>query len=213
MLDETGSVFRIEDERSKTGNTFRFVSMTPSTIPEPKRADARRNRERLLAAARTLFAESGADVPLAAAAKAAGVGVGTAYRHFPTQEALVEAVYRDEVAQLCAAADELLRELAPDEALAAWMQRFVDYMPTKRGMSGALRAVVASGSDVYAETRVEILAALSRLLAAGVAAGTVRDDVDAEDVIGAMAAIWALPDDPEKAQRILMVIVDGLRAG
>lgn len=177
------------------------------------RADARRNRELLLETARRLFAESGADVPLAAVAKAAGVGVGTAYRHFPAQEALVEAAYRDEVAQLCAAADDLLRDGPPAAALAAWLQRFIDYLPAKRGMSSALRAATASGSHVFSDTRTQIVTALSALLDAGAAAGTIRSDVDAEDVMGAMAAIWAIPDEPEKAQRILTLIVDGLRAG
>jgi AcrR family transcriptional regulator len=179
----------------------------------PRRADARRNHERLLRAARDLFTESGADVSLAAVARSAGVGVGTAYRHFPTQESLVEAVYRDEVAQLCDAAGELLRHRPADAALAEWMHRFVDYLATKRGMSGALAAVVASGSDVYAEARRRIVATLAMLLEAGTAAGTVRADVDAEDVIGAIAAIWLIPDDPDKAHRILMLIIDGLRHG
>jgi len=144
-------------------------------------------------------------------AKSAGVGVGTAYRHFPTQEALVEAVYRTEVAQLCEAATDLLRDNPPDAALEMWMHRFVDYLASKRGMSDALRVVVASGSDVVAETRRQIVATLASLLEAGAAAGTVRSDVDAEDVLAAMAAIWLIPDDPEKAERILNVILDGLR--
>lgn len=152
-------------------------------------------------------------MPLAAVARAAGVGVGTAYRHFPTQEALVEATYREEVAQLRAAADELLREHPGDVALDAWLHRFVDHFATKRGMAGALQAIVASGTDVFAETRAEIVGALRRLLDAGAADGTVRADLDVEDVIGALRAVWLLPDDPEKARRILGLIVDGLRTG
>src|SRR3954452_23832476 len=94
----------------------------------PKRVDARRNRERLIEAARALFAEQGTSVPLAAVARAAGVGTGTAYWHFPTQEALVEATYREEIARLGAAADELLADLPPADALAAWLHRAIDYL-------------------------------------------------------------------------------------
>jgi len=110
------------------------------------RADARRNRERLLEVAVDALTGD-ADVPLDAIARGAGVGIGTLYRHFPTREALVEAAYRSELDRLCAAAPELLGTRPPDAALRAWMDRFVDYMTTKRGMAGALRAVIASGAN------------------------------------------------------------------
>jgi AcrR family transcriptional regulator len=176
-----------------------------STTP-PRRADARRNRERLIEAARTLFAESGTSVPLAAVAKAAGVGTGTAYRHFPTQEALVEATYRDEIERLGAAARELLADLPPADALAAWLHRAIDYLATERGLSEALRDAVTSG----AESRTVIVAALSRLLDAAQAAGTVRGDVDAIDVAAALGGIYLLAE-PERAHRLLSVTIDGLR--
>src|SRR5918994_934903 len=110
----------------------------------------------------------------------AGVGIGTLYRHFPTRDALVEAAYRSEVQHLCAAAEELLADRPPDVALAEWMDRFVTYAATKRGMANALQSVVASGSNVYADARRQILAAIAALLEAGVAAGSIRPDVDAE---------------------------------
>src|SRR5262245_25964077 len=134
--------------------------MESASEKEPRRADARRNRARLIDAARELFAESGTSVPLAAVAKAAGVGTGTAYRHFPTQEALVEATYRDEIARLGAAADDFLVDLPPADALAAWLHRAIDYLATERGLSEALRDAVTSG----AESRAVIVAALTRLL-------------------------------------------------
>jgi AcrR family transcriptional regulator len=180
------------------------------TIEKPIRSDVRRNRERLLVAAHDLFAEVGPDVSREAVAKRAGVGVGTVYRHFPTHDALVEAVYRNEVAQLCDAADELLREHAPDAALEAWMDRFVDYTAAKRGMADALHTAFGSGSEVFADTRRQMLDALAGLLEAGAAAGTVRADVDAEDVLGAMSGIWRITD-PERARRALMLVMDGLR--
>jgi AcrR family transcriptional regulator len=183
--------------------------------PRTLRADARRNREQLLASAAELFAERGAAVSLEAVARHAGVGIGTLYRHFPTRDALVSATYRNEVAQLGAAAGELLETHAPAEALAAWMDRFVAYAATKRGMSEALQSVVASESDLFRGTRDEILQALGTLLAAGVRDGSLRSDVDAEDVLRGTSGIWVATQDPdwrERADRLVRLIVDGLRA-
>jgi AcrR family transcriptional regulator len=179
------------------------------------RADARRNRERLLAAALELFAAEGPDVSLKAVATAAGVGVGTIYRHFPTRDALLEAAYRSEVEQLCDV-EKLLRDYPPDVALAQWMDRFVDYAVRKRGLSGALKEIAASGSDIYDDTRRRILAALTKLLEAGVAAGTIRADVDAEGVFQATGGIWLIPDEPgwaDDARKVLALVMDGLRHG
>ena len=181
-------------------------------IPESKRADARRNREKLLGAATELFAASGKDVSLDAVAKRAGVGIGTLYRHFPTRDALVEAAYRNEVAHLCEAAAELLSDQAAEVALAEWMNRFVSYSTAKKGMRDALQSVVAGGSDLFADTRGQIVGAITLLLAAGVEAGTLRSDVDAEDVMRAMGAVW-LVDEEEQARRLLRLLMDGLRHG
>jgi AcrR family transcriptional regulator len=178
------------------------------------RADAQRNRDKLLAAAVALFAEEGPDVSLETVARRAGVGIGTLYRHFPTRDALLEAAYRNEVTQLSAAADDLLAAHPADEALALWMDRFVGYATAKRGMGTALRAIVSS-SEVFADARRMNIGAIERLLAAGVEAGTIRRDVDAEDVLQAMGAVWSLGGDDwdERARRLLRLIVDGLRYG
>ena len=188
--------------------------MVMTKTPPKLRADAARNRDKLLSAAVALFAERGADVPLEAVAQRAGVGIGTLYRHFPTREALLEAAYRNEVSQLSAAADELLARHPADEALALWMDRFVDYATTKRGIGPALKAMVSS-SELFADARRMNIDAIERLLDAGVAAGAIRSDVGAEDVLRAMGAIWALGDDgwDEHARRLLRLVIDGLRYG
>jgi AcrR family transcriptional regulator len=185
--------------------------MPETSTKKPIRADARRNRERLLSAAQELFAEADKEVSLEAVAAAAGLGVGTVYRHFPTRDALFEAAYRSEVEQLCGAADDLLGERAAELALEEWMHRFIGFAASKRGMSTALGSVVSEGSELHAGTRRQVLAALTTLLEAGVAAGTVRADVCADDVLAAIGAIWRIPGSPEQARRILMLITDGLR--
>lgn len=180
------------------------------------RADARRNREKLLAAALSAFSDRGTDVSLEGVARDAGVGVGTLYRHFPTREALVEAVYLAELDRLHDGAAELLAEHPPDEALARWMDLFVQYAATKRGLRGALQSVVASGGNPYAQSRAKMVEALATILDAARAAGTVRDDVDAEDVLLAMGSIWNVPTEPgweERARRLLGLVMDGLRRG
>jgi AcrR family transcriptional regulator len=186
---------------------------TAQTERKP-RADAVRNRERVLEAAKAVFSAGGADVSLEAVAKRAGVGIGTLYRHFPTRDALVEAAYRNEVAQLRAAADELLAELPPDAALEAWMRRFVDYGTAKRGMRDALQSIAGGGADLFAETRGQVTEAVAVLLRAGAEAGTLRADVEPEDVLRAMGAIWMVAEGeefPEQAMRILRLVLDGLR--
>jgi AcrR family transcriptional regulator len=186
------------------------------THVKPQRADAQRNREKLLAAASELFADSGTEVPLEAIAGRAGVGIATLYRNFPTRDALVEAAYRNEVAHITAAATELLAAYPPDVALARWTERYVDYVAAKRGMSDALRAIIESGNDIYADTRRELLGAFATLLQAGVDAGTLRPDVDAEDAFRATGSVFMLPQQDgwrEQAARLLALIVDGLRYG
>lgn len=178
------------------------------------RADARRNREKLLQAAAELFGRADGEVPLEAVADRAGVGIGTLYRNFPTREALVEATYRREVAQIAGAMDELLAANPPDVALELWAERYVDYVAAKRGMSEALRGMIESGNDIYGETRTELLEALSRLVAAGVATRTLRSDLSAEDLFRATGSVFMLPQQDgwrEQAGRLLRLIVDGMR--
>jgi AcrR family transcriptional regulator len=182
------------------------MTTPPQTI---MRADARRNREKLLAAAVELFATVGTDVSLDAVAKRAGLGIGTLYRHFPTRDALVEAAYRAEVTHLCEAAEALLAGHEPDVALAEWMDRFVAYAAAKKGMKGALQSV-AAGSDLWGETRRQIIAAIASLLDAGVAAGTLRSDMTADDVWRAMGSVWSI-DDEDQIRTLLRLLMDGLR--
>jgi AcrR family transcriptional regulator len=189
--------------------------MADSTTTRPMRADARRNRERLLEVAVELFAERGDDVSLNAVAQRAGVGIGTLYRHFPDRDALIEEAYRAEVAHLSHAAGELLAEHPPDVALAEWMRRFVGYSATKRGMHGALQRIAAR-TGLFSESRAQMLRAIGELLDAGVAAGVLRSDVTPDDVRRAMGSLWMLTGEEEgaaQAEALIRIIVDGLRHG
>jgi AcrR family transcriptional regulator len=182
----------------------------------PLRADARRNRDRLLASASAAFAEQGDQVPLEVIAERAGVGIGTLYRHFPSREALIVAAYQQEVDATCGAASQLLRTLPGDRAFRAWAGRFASYVATKRAMGEALRSAVASDSPLFAETRSRIGAAVQVLLDAGAEDGTLRKDIEAGDVMRLLGAIWQLPPGPDwdaEVSRLLDLVVDGLRFG
>lgn len=192
------------------------MESSTTTTTKTMRADARRNRDKLVATAQQLFTAKGTDVPLEAVAKKAGVGVGTLYRHFPTRDALVEAVYLTELDRLHEGAAELLASHPPDEALERWMDLFVEYAITKRGLAGALRAIVASGGNPYLQSRAKIVDALRTLLDAAGAAGAIRSDLDPEDVLLAMGGIWSMPDEPgwdQRARTLLGLVMDGLRYG
>jgi AcrR family transcriptional regulator len=185
-----------------------------ATSARPLRADAQRNRDKLLDAAVRAFSRGGPEVTLEAIAKDAGVGIGTLYRHFPTREALVEAAYRNELARLCGVVPEVLAAEPPDRATRIWMDRFVDYMATKHGMADALRAVIASGGNPFAESRDRLLAAVTALLEAGVAAGTLRSDIAPSDVLTSLSGVSMVTANhaqPDQARRILDLLVDGLR--
>jgi AcrR family transcriptional regulator len=185
-----------------------------ATESRPLRADAQRNRDRLLAVAARAFSQDGPDVTLDSIAKEAGVGIGTLYRHFPTREALVEATYRNELARLCDAADDLLVTLPPDQATRQWMDRFIDYMTTKRGMADALRVVVACGGDPFSESLGRLLGAITTLLTAGAAAGTMRPDVQPGDVLASLSGVSLAAGEPAQraqASRMLDLLMDGLR--
>jgi AcrR family transcriptional regulator len=180
----------------------------------PLRADAQRNRERLLEVAVRAFSRGGPEPTLEAIARDAGVGIGTLYRHFPTREALVEAAYRSELDKLCDPVPELIASMPPDRALRVWMDRFVDYMTTKRGMADALRQVVASGGNPYAHSRAKLTGAVSALIEAGARAGTVRSDVDPGDVLAGLIGVTLVAGGPEnrgQAGRVLDLLMDGLR--
>jgi AcrR family transcriptional regulator len=177
------------------------------------RADAQRNRERILAVAARMFAEQGLDATFDRIAKEAGVGAGTLYRNFPTREALIEAAYRNELARLCDAAPGLLASTAPRGALRAWTGRFIDYATAKIGMAAALRAVIESGGNPYARSQEMLRESLGSLIDAAVAAGTVRADIPADDLLTALMGIALAagrPERREQAERLLDLLMDGL---
>ncbi|MDT0469106.1 TetR/AcrR family transcriptional regulator [Streptomyces gibsoniae] len=177
----------------------------------PLRADAQRNRRRILEVALRAFSEGGADVPLDAIAREAGVGSGTLYRHFPTREALVEAVYHNELGQLCESADELLATATAQEALRTWMGGFLHYARTKLGLADALGVLIASGANPYEHSRARILAALTELLEAAIVEGSVRDDLAPFDVLTSLSGIALASTDPQQHERLLDLLVDGLQ--
>ncbi|MDA8292353.1 MAG: helix-turn-helix domain containing protein [Actinomycetota bacterium] len=179
------------------------------------RADATRNRAQLLEVATRVLVSGGTDPSMRAIAREAGVGIATLYRHFPTRESLVDAVYRDQVARLTDGARELLAELSPPAALRRWMDLFGDWIATKNGMLDTLVAMVESGEIPHAQTQSELLAAIDEILGAGRATGELRADVTAEDVAAGLIGIFTVAPEPEhgaRARRLLDILMDGLRA-
>jgi len=183
--------------------------------PRPMRADAQRNYTRLLEAASGAFAEHGADdVSLEEIARRAGVGIGTLYRHFPTRQALLEAVYTDQVESLSARAAELLRSESPGDALAEWLRAMMKFSSTKRNMTTALLATLGTDSELLSSCVKEIKGAAESLLARAQQAGVVRPDADAKDLIRLVHAVNIATEktpDPGQADRMLALILDGLR--
>jgi AcrR family transcriptional regulator len=185
-----------------------------TTEARPLRADARRNRDRLLEVAVRAFSHDGPDVTLESIASAAGVGIGTLYRHFPTREALIEAAYRSELARLCAGVPDLLETMPADVAMRTWMDRFIDYLATKHGMADALRMVIASGGNPYAQSRESLLEAINSLVVAGANQRRLRSDVDPTDVmmgISGVSLVAGTPEQRDQAGRLLDLLLDGLR--
>jgi AcrR family transcriptional regulator len=192
------------------------MDQTASDKLRKPRADSLRNREALIAAAKVAFTERGADAPLEDIARRASVGIGTLYRHFPTREALLAAVYRREVEQLAAAADVLLASRPPAEALEAWLHQMVDYMATKRVIAPALQASPGEGSALYAASGPTITAALDRLACAAIASGDIRADLEPGDLLRLVAGLsvgYDRPDWPPSARRLIGILMAGLRTG
>jgi AcrR family transcriptional regulator len=187
--------------------------LTESTARTP-RADAARNRIQLLEVASRVFGSAEAETSMRAIAREAGVGIGTLYRHFPTRESLVDAVYRDQVARLTAGARELLAEFSPPVALRRWMDLFGVWIATKNGMLDTLLAMIESGEIAHAQTRTELLAAIDEILDAGRATGELRADVSAEDIAASLIGIFTVAQPPAhdaRAGRLLNILMDGLR--
>jgi AcrR family transcriptional regulator len=177
------------------------------------RADAVRNRERLLEAAKAVFSAGGPDASLEAVARRAGVGIGTLYRHFPTREALFEAVYRREVQQLGELAEQLKSEAAPVDALRRWLRSNVEFVATKKGMSAALALAVHGSSELYAYTFDRLTKAVGALLDRAVAAGEIRPDIGPEDLLRTLVGMCYMHDQPgwqASVLRLVDVFVDGL---
>ncbi len=180
-------------------------------MAEPTRSDARRNRERLLQAATAAFSASdGGPVSLESIARDAGVGIGTLYRHFPTREALVEAVFRAELAEVAAAAEQLLKRHPPSAALRRWMDRYASFVAAKRGMAESLHAIFDSGAMEPSQTRDSIVGAVDMLLRAGAGDGTLRADVQADDVVSSLLGIFLVSGSPEQTGRMLDLLLAGV---
>lgn len=171
-------------------------------VQRSPRADSQRNRARILEVASRMFAERGADVPFSEIAQAAAVGVGTIYRHFPERKELIEAVYRSEVDAVCDAVPALLAETSPGEALRTWMDRFIEYMTRKQGMSEALRVVVSSGSDPFARSREKLDEAVASLLEATEAADVTRAGIEPDDLLLMLSGIALVGDGARGSEQI-----------
>ena len=187
----------------------------PSAEPVRRpRADAVRNRERVLEAAKFVFSAGGPDASLEAVARRAGVGIGTLYRHFPTREALFEAVYRREVQQLVELAEALKSEASPVDALRRWLRSNVELVATKKGMAAALSLAVHGSSELYAHTFERLAKAVGVLIDRAVSAGEIRSDISPADLLRALVGMCYLHDQPgwqRSVVRLLDVFVDGLR--
>ena len=193
--------------------SLRLQPAPPDAPPgaEPRlRSDAQRNKDEILAAAVRAFTKD-ANASLEGIARAAGVGIGTLYRHYPTREALLEAAYRDEFKRICDAAPALLEKHRPDVALARFFDLFIDHMFSKRGMIEALRAVIAAGGTPLNESLAIFTAAVTPLVEAGKAQGVLRDDVTIDDVLSVKGAVATAR--PENVRRLAVILVDGLRHG
>ena len=184
---------------------------TQALITRPKRADARRNYEKVLAAAREAFAEGGEATSLEEIARRAGVGIGTLYRHFPNRQALLEAVYVDEVEAVCRSAAEL-DEADPWEALNSWFERLIAYLATKRALAHELLDYLDQDASLFQVCRASLFDAGEPLLKRAQDAGAVRPDVTITDVIQMMAGIGKIPTtDPRQIDHVLRIALDGLR--
>jgi len=190
-----------------------MADRTAATVRKP-RADAVRNRERVLEAAKAVFSAGGPDASLEAVARRAGVGIGTLYRHFPTRQSLFEAVYRREVQQLGELAEQLKGEASPVDALRRWLRSNVEFVATKKGMSAALALAVQGSSELSAYSFDRLTKAVGALLDRAVAAGEIRSDISPEDVLRTLVGMCYMHDQPgwqKSVLRMVDVFVDGLR--
>jgi AcrR family transcriptional regulator len=183
-------------------------------VQRKPRADARRNRERILEIAKVAFTRSGANISLDDVAKQAGVGTGTLYRHFPTRDALLEAVYRTEVEKLAAAEGEFARKMPPVEALRAWMLLFVDYIAAKQIIAPALNTMVGGPSKMFEASGGLIKGAIEALVRRAIESRDVRPDIDPFDLLRALVGVSnvaSTPEWPQSAKRLVEILILGSR--
>jgi AcrR family transcriptional regulator len=202
------------DNRRLSPVIFSMPTKRIQPVQRKPRTDAQRNRERILEIAKAAFARSGADASLDDVAKQAGVGPGTLYRHFPTREALIEAVYRAEVEKLAAAQQKLAREMPPMEALRAWMLLFVDYIATKQIIAPALNTIVGGPLKMYEASRAHIAGAINALVKRAIESGDIRSDLDPFDLLRALIGVSNVasgPDWPQSAKRLVDILILGSR--
>jgi len=190
--------------------------LTKRSKPAPRkpRTDALRNRERILDVAKEAFTRSGANASLDDIAKEAGVGAGTLYRHFPTRDALIEAVYRTEVEKLAAAEKEFTESLPPIEALRAWMLLFIDYIAAKQIIAPALNTFVGGASKLYESSRTQIQGAIDSLVKRAIRSGDIRKDLEPFDLLRALIGVSNVassPDWQQSAKRLVDILISGSR--
>ena len=191
-----------------------MVDKGKATTARKPRADAQRNRERILEVAREVFTQSGGQINLDEVARQAGVGPGTLYRHFPTRGALLEEVYRSEVEKLAAAERKFGETMPPVEALRAWMLLFVDYIATKQIIAPVLNALVGEASKVFECSGDRIIGAIRALVNRAIESGDIRPDLDPLDLLRALVGVSnvvSAPDWPQSARRLVHILVAGSR--
>jgi AcrR family transcriptional regulator len=202
----------MSDQPRSTTATVEHAVVADDDAARPMRADAKRNYERLVTAARTVFAQQGGGASMDAVAKEAGVGIGTLYRHFPRRIDIVEAVYREDVDELVSVAETAVADFEPWPALVAWLEAFVRYASGKRRFLSELHEAFEKNPDLRVDARERIEGALSIVLARAQDAGEVRTDVDGPDLmqlLGSMCMSATLT--PDQSGRLLVMIEDGLR--
>jgi AcrR family transcriptional regulator len=184
------------------------------SAPRKPRTDAQRNRERILEVAKQAFTRFGANASLDDIAKQSGVGPGTLYRHFPTRDALIEAVYRAQVEKLAAAARDFAESMPPLEALRAWMLLFIDHIAAKQIIAPALNTVVGGPSKLYEGSRAQIGGALDALAKRAIKSGALRSDLDSSDLLRALIGVALVPSSPDwqqSAKRLVDILIAGSR--
>ena len=193
---------------------FRMAKQSSKPVVRKPRSDAQRNRERILSVAKEAFTRHGADASLDDIAREAGVGAGTLYRHFPSRDALIEAVYRTEVEKLAAAQRRFAETMSPVEALRAWMLLFVDYIAAKHIIAPALNSMVGGAAKLYEGSRSQIQGAIDALVKRAIKSGDIRKDLDPFDLLRALIGVSNVassPDWQQSARRLVDILISGSR--